>query len=102
MREEQDFRAPGINPRAPPPLQRVWYTPEDALLFYNNIRDLIRVVCFLARASFGLGVGGDTLAHVNPAGPARVFCGSLAISLLQRLKLPSKSPTTVTRVVRDY
>jgi len=44
---------------------------------------------------------GIPAARANPAGPARVFCGSPPISL-QRLKPPSKSPATVTRVVHLY
>lgn len=58
-------------------------TPEDAFIFYNNIRDLITVVCFLAPFELWSGSRGIPAVHANPAGPARVFCGSPAIISLQ-------------------
>lgn len=68
-------------------------TPVDALIFYNNIRDLITVVCFLARSSFGPGVGGFPPLPRIPRDPLAFSAGPLPYHYSPLNRRQSRRPT---------
>lgn len=79
-------------------------TPEDAFIFYNNIRDLITVVCFLAAFELWSGSQGIPAVHANPTGPAPVSAGPLPSYPYSRSTLncrQSRRPS-LYRVVRLF